>query len=59
MTGEVREALRSLLQSLEMVRAQRATPQRPGTEQRYLERQRGELYGLDVAISSIRRRLSR
>ncbi len=58
-TGETREVLRSLLANLENVRAQRALPQRPGTPQKYLERQRGELYGLDVAIGSIRRRLQK
>jgi hypothetical protein len=51
------EALKSLLRSLEEVRVQRGAPHQPGTHQRYLERQRGEINGLDIAIAAIKRRM--
>jgi hypothetical protein len=54
---EVRAALKGLMRTLEEVRAQRSAPHRPGTHARHLERQRGEINGLDIAIAAIKRRI--
>lgn len=55
--SEVNETLKSLLRNLKEVRAQRSVPQRPGTPEKYLERQKGEVWGLDTAIKAVERRL--
>jgi hypothetical protein len=54
---EARDTLKGLLRSLETVRAQRSIPHRPGTADKFIQRQTGEIVGLDIAIYAIRRRL--
>lgn len=56
-TASARTVLKGLLRSLEEVKRQRSIPHRPGTHQKYLERQMGELNGLDIAIAAVKRRL--
>ncbi len=55
--AEVRLVLKGLLRNLEAVKVQRSIPHRPGTAAKFVERQTGELVGLEMAIKAIRRRL--
>lgn len=55
--SEVNLILKGLARTLEQVKAQRSMPHQPGTHERYLERQRGELNGLDIAIRAVKRRM--
>lgn len=55
--SEVNLVLKGLLRTLEEVKGQRSMPHQPGTHQRYLERQRGEINGLNIAIAAVNRRI--
>lgn len=54
--SEAQIILKGLLRNLTEVRAQRGVP-RAGATKVELERQRGEINGLNIAIAAVRRRL--